>query len=207
MESILTENSIDLPIPIAARWDERLACLISDILCPPVTVPIGLFLFVSSIREPLVWVWALISVALSIGIPVAYVFWKVRSGEISDFHIPIRTQRFRPMLVSILCVLLSWGILQICKAPAPLISLIGVSAALAVLLLLITLRWKISGHSVAIASLAIVIIHVMGQAFLPALLIIPLVAWARVRIHRHTLAQTVAGAALGILYINLAIKM
>jgi len=205
METILSENPIDLPTPGAARGDERLARLISDILCPPVTAPIGLFLFVSSIREPLMWVWALISVALSIGIPVAYVFWKVRSGEISDFHIPIRTQRFRPMLLSILCVLLSWAILWICKAPALLISLMGVSAAFAVLLLLITLRWKISGHSVAIASLAILVIHVMGQNFLPALLAIPLVAWARVRIRRHTLAQTIAGAALGMLYISLVI--
>jgi membrane-associated phospholipid phosphatase len=81
----------------------------------------------------------------------------------------------------------------------------GVSAAFAVLLLLITLRWKISGHSIAIASLAILVIHVMGQNFLPALLAIPLVAWARIRIRRHTLAQTIAGAALGMLYISLII--
>jgi len=64
-------------------------------------------------------------------------------------------------------------------------------------LLLVTLRWKISGHGAAIGSLAVFLWSLYGAAAAPALLAIPLVAWARVRIQRHTIAQTVAGSLAG----------
>jgi len=66
--------------------------------------------------------------------------------------------------------------------------------------LLITMYWKISGHGAAIASLTVFICGLYGSLAAPVLLAIPLVAWARVRLHRHTLAQTVAGSLVGILF-------
>jgi membrane-associated phospholipid phosphatase len=203
MGSGLNERFVDLPGALPVRWDERLAHLVSDILCPPVTVSIGLLVIVRSTHEPRAWIWAWIIIALTIGIPASYIFWKVYSGEISDFHIPVRTQRFRPMVLSILCALLTLAILWVGNAPPLLMSFMGFGIILAAVMLLITLQWKISGHSTAIAGMIILLIYSMGQAVWLALLLIPLVAWARIRLKRHTLAQTIAGAVLGIIFITL----
>ena len=66
------------------------------------------------------------------------------------------------------------------------------------LILLVTSRWKISGHGVAIGGITVFAVGIFGREAWPLLLAIPLVAWARVRLKRHTLAQTVAGSLLGI---------
>ena len=153
--------------------------------------------------DPSAWAWIAVSMALIIGVPVAYICWKVHSGEISDFHIPIRKQRLRPMLLFIACTMMAWIVLTIAHAPALLLSFLGFGTVLIAILLLITLRWKISGHSAAIAGMVTLLVRLIGWSFLPSMVLIPLVAWARIRIKRHSLAQTIAGAALGIIYIGL----
>jgi membrane-associated phospholipid phosphatase len=64
--------------------------------------------------------------------------------------------------------------------------------------LLITLRWKISQHVSSIAVCATVATAVLGVSAAPTLLLIPLVAWARVKVGAHTVLQTVAGATVGV---------
>ena len=205
METSLKETFID-PVSLPRRWDEHLAHFVSDILCPPVTVLIGIILIVRSIKDPGAWIWAAIIVLLIIGVPVGYIAWNVRAGAISDFHIPIRSQRFRPMLLTVLCTLAAWAVLQVGKAPELLRLLVAFGVVQAAGMFIITLRWKISGHSAAIAGLAVLLVNLVSPALYPALLLIPLVVWARIRLHRHTLAQTIAGVLSGIIYIGLVLK-
>jgi len=200
----MTEHLIDQSASLPMRWDERFAHLVSDLLCPPVTIALGLIMVVYSSDDPTAWRWALIAIGITIVIPVLYIAWKVHTGAISDFHIPIRSQRIRPMLLTVACAVLTWVILWLGHAPALLLSLITFGMIQAAILLLITLYWKISGHSAAIAGFALLAIRLWGPNLWPVLLLIPLVAWARVRIRRHTLAQTIAGALMGISYISLA---
>jgi membrane-associated phospholipid phosphatase len=75
----------------------------------------------------------------------------------------------------------------------------------AALFLLITLRWKISLHSAAASNLAVIGWLTVGLNGLALALIIPVVAWARVHLRRHTLAQTVGGALLGVVVVMTAI--
>jgi hypothetical protein len=206
METSIKETFIELPDSLLARWDMRLARLISDVFCPPVMIILGIVLIVYSIHDLAAWLWAIFVISLTIGIPVGYIIWKVRIGAISDFHIPIRTQRFRPMLVAVICILLTWAAMRIGKAPGLLISLVGVGAIHTAIMLVITLRWKISGHSSAITALIALLVHLMGPALLPGLALIPLIAWARIRLRRHTLAQTIAGAVSGLIYITMVLR-
>jgi membrane-associated phospholipid phosphatase len=203
METSLYENAAGLELPI--RWDERLARLISEILSPPVTILLSLILVAQMIPEPSAWLWLVFAALAMIGAPVAFILWQVRSGVISDFHIPIRTQRVRPMLVMAACTSLTWAIMAAGKAPRLLLILVSLGIIHLLATLLITLRWKISGHSAAIAGLALLIVNQAGLASLPCLALIPLVAWARVRIRRHTIAQTIAGACSGLLFVSLAL--
>ena len=71
--------------------------------------------------------------------------------------------------------------------------------ALALLQWWINTRWKISGHSAGAAGL-FGIISGLGGRFAPlALIFLILVIWARHYRGRHTLAQGLAGALIGLL--------
>jgi membrane-associated phospholipid phosphatase len=75
------------------------------------------------------------------------------------------------------------------------------------LILTITLHWKISVHTTAAASFTVLMYSLTGIAALPLMGLILLVAWARIRLKRHTLAQTIAGALLGSLTMIIALTL
>ena len=54
--------------------------------------------------------------------------------------------------------------------------------------------WKISGHASVAALATGLIIQWFGWYWWPILLIVPLVAWARVVRRDHTVGQVIAGA-------------
>jgi membrane-associated phospholipid phosphatase len=68
------------------------------------------------------------------------------------------------------------------------------------LLLGVTLRWKISGHGAAIGSMTVFLWGLYGTPAFMSILAIPLVAWSRLKLRRHTLMQTIAGSITGILF-------
>ncbi len=62
----------------------------------------------------------------------------------------------------------------------------------------ITLRWKISGHT-GVATLAIIFFTMLTQGSAwPLFGLIPVIAWSRVHLGRHTIAQTIAGTLLSL---------
>ena len=66
------------------------------------------------------------------------------------------------------------------------------------LVLLITNWWKVSIHTTAISGPLIVFLYQFGSFIFPLLILIPLVGASRLVLKRHTLAQVIAGAAIGI---------
>lgn len=56
---------------------------------------------------------------------------------------------------------------------------------------------KVSLHVAGITALVIALAITYGGWYYALLLFVPLVAWARVKIRRHTLPETIAGAILG----------
>lgn len=187
-------------LEVPARWDERLARGVSNVLSPPLIAITGLVLLASLVNTPDIWWWTGYFLALTVIVPVAYLIWKMRRGEISDFHIQIREQRVRPMTLTLACAITVLASLWIGQAPR-LLQIFSFASVLQVaFLLLVTLRWKISGHGAAIGSLAVFLVGLYGSAGAPALLAIPLVAWSRVRLQRHTPAQAIAGSLTGIAF-------
>jgi membrane-associated phospholipid phosphatase len=59
--------------------------------------------------------------------------------------------------------------------------------------MIITLFWKISGHTGVNTLAAGLLITWFGRAYWPVFLAIPLVAWARVQGKYHSVAQVIAG--------------
>jgi membrane-associated phospholipid phosphatase len=141
--------------------------------------------------------WAGMYVSLAILTPLLYLFWLVRHGRVTDLDVQLREQRMRPLLFTIACNGAAWVLLILGAAPSLMVVLAGVLWVQMSAIFAITLFWKISVHCAAAAVAATLIWSLTGTP-LPLLIGVPIVAWSRVRLRRHTVPQTVGGALLGI---------
>ncbi len=65
----------------------------------------------------------------------------------------------------------------------------------------INLVWKISIHTAFIAALVAILIILYGWIAAVTVLVVPLIAWARIELAHHSLAQVVTGALLAVLIV------
>lgn len=194
-------------LPLPRRWDTILARWVSNMISPPILAVIGLVLAAYTSHSSAGWLWAGLHLILTLGVPMGYIAHKVRRGEIVDIHMPVREQRIRPMFLTLVLATLVSGLMWIGRASQVMLlfSLMGVFQMS--FLLLVTLRWKISGHGAAVGSLAVFLFALFGSLAIPAFAAVPLVAWARLRLNRHDLAQTVAGSLAGMGFMFLALYL
>jgi membrane-associated phospholipid phosphatase len=185
-----------LPFEYNASWER----LVSDILSPPVVWALLAFplAFRSADNAQQALTWALTYITLVCVLPIVYIALMVKRGSITDIHMPVRNQRIRPFLVSILCTMFAWGILRLMGAPAVMPLLALFSMVQLAIMLIITFTWQISIHAISISGATIALGAVFGM--LPALIIAPLVVLvgaARVNLNRHTPAQVIVGSVVG----------
>jgi len=136
---------------------------------------------------------------VSIAAPILLLRRELRRGAISDWHISDRRERLQPVpvLASLAAAILPLGLLLTLDGPRLL--LVAFQSALLLVLLnhVITIGWKISQHVASIAASTTLITATLGIGAAPLLLLVPLVAWARVKVGAHTVAQTVMGGVVG----------
>jgi hypothetical protein len=178
------------------------ARLISDILSPPVIWGLMAFpiAFYGADSQAHALVWALTYSVLVCIFPALYIGYMVWRGHITDIHVRVREQRVRPFIVSLVCTIVAWTLLRWMNAPSllPLFTLFSLIQL--TLMLLITLTWQISLHSMSITGAVVVAgaLYGPGTALLLSPLI-PVVGAARIKLRRHTPAQVVVGGILGAL--------
>jgi membrane-associated phospholipid phosphatase len=186
---------------------ETLALWVSRVYSPPIVTTLGIWYLAGRVAAPAAWVWALCVWSLVVVLPALYVVWMVCRGAIADLDVQIRAQRIGPYRLTALGALASVGLAWLTAAP-PLLGVFAAATALHVLVLYaVTTRWKISLHTAAVAGLAAVLWHFAGPAALPLAVSVPLVAWARVYLRRHSPAQVVAGALTGGLIYAVALSL
>ena len=185
------------PTELIVQKDLPAARLISDVLCPPVVATISIAVSAAHLATPSAWEAAALFLVLAVGIPTLYIVWLLYRGEVTDFHLRVREQRIKPMIVIVTTTVSAWLLLFARQAPALLVGVATVGLTITVILLLVTLRWKISGHTTAISGFVVLCWWLAGASVAPLALSVPLVAWSRIQLLRHTLAQTIAGAVLG----------
>lgn len=142
---------------------------------------------------------ALLAVSLAFGVvlPVAYVGLLVLRRDVRGFFIPDRERRLRPMFVSILSYAVGFGVLKAMSAPRDLETLMLCYAVSGALVVLLTLRWKVSLHAVGAWGPLAALVFLFGPR---ALLLLPLpiaVSWARVALRAHSTAEVLAGGGVG----------
>lgn len=195
-------NALSLPRPIAdqmARPATALARLISDVMSPAVMAIPCLFLGVWASEEPGTYLYALLYFAVAVPLPVAYVVWMMKTGRVTDFHLPNRRDRIGPFVASIVGAAGAIALIMYLHAPVTFVAPVVTALAQTFLLFLVTLAWQISIHTATTAGLATYGILVLGSGASILALLVPVVAWARIYLGRHTLGQAVAGACLGCL--------
>lgn len=178
------------------------ARFVSNVLSPPLVWAV--MAFPIALRDAEVKAdgvaWAMIYTILVCLMPLLYIAWMVRRGMITDIHMRVRQERFRPFLVSLGFAGLAWWVLRLMDTPdvVPLFALFSLMQ-LAVMAI-ITLVWQISMHTMSISGAVVAVGALFG--WFPALILTPLVvlvAAARLKLQRHTLAQVIAGVMVGVL--------
>ena len=192
-----SELRAELAGRVPQRWSERVAYIISLVGSPPVLGLVVVLLLTSLTATLRAWFWGALYASLAILIPLLYVVRLARRGIVSGIDLPRLEERTRPMLFAILCSGLAWLMLVLAGEPTHMLILAGTMWLQMALMFVITLRWKISMHSAVAAGVATVV-SCMAGTVAPLLIGVPLIAWSRILLRRHTPAQTVAGAILGL---------
>jgi membrane-associated phospholipid phosphatase len=172
------------------------AYIISQLGSPPVLTLAALVVTAALAATRRAWILAGVYALLAVVTPLTYLVWLLRHGHITDLDVQRREQRMRPMLFTLVCGALAWGVLVLAKAPAPLLAMTGALWLQMSLVFAITFRWKISVHCASAATIATITGFLIETPFLLAIGL-PLIAWSRVRLRCHTLPQVVAGVCLG----------
>ncbi len=178
----------------------RAARLFSNIVSPPVIFAVmGLLLSLYSlpVREALAWA-AVYGLFVSL-LPILFVLYLLSTGRIAELHMSDTGERNLPYLVAVGCALFFLLIVTLADGP-PLLRCLGIFNVVALsVLALINSFWLISFHATAVAAAWAIVGLVFGWA--ASLLVLPFVAMViivRLFLKRHTLAQIIAGLALGL---------
>ena len=187
--------------PQKKGWSYTLANWVSNVLNPPLISVLGIFLMAAFLGTPDAWRWAALFVILVVIVPTLYVYLLLKRGKIETFHIPNRQNRKGVYLVIILSNVVGVIVMLVLGAPFLLLAFGIMGVMQSTLLFLINMYWKISGHTTAISGLSVFIVAALGWSMYPVLMIVPLVAWARIRTRSHSFWQTIAGVMTGAFFI------
>lgn len=142
--------------------------------------------------------WFAISAGVATGLPVLFIMMGIKWGKAEDLDLRDRLQRPLPLLVALACSAGAAAIVWLAKGPDNLLVALLAGFVPGVALTIITLKWKISFHSATLAGATIVLWWLLGKWALAGLFIVGAVGWSRVVLRRHTPAQVLAGAAVGL---------
>ena len=205
----LNDEEQVIPVPITKPLSELIARQVSNILSPitvsiPFTILVALY-HARSIVSSLAFAGATL-LFMSVG-PMLYILAGVHTGKFTDLEVSLRSQRSGPYAFSILSTVIGLVILSFLHEPKDLQTVMLAVIASSVLMMTITLWWKISLHASTMAGTVTMLTALYGKVMLPAYLLVILVCWSRVVLHRHTTAQVIAGALVSILLAIVALAL
>jgi hypothetical protein len=146
--------------------------------------------------EMALW-WAISSLFFCAMIAV-FVVYGVRKGFFNDLDVSERLKR-RPLFIVGGIVSFTY-FLVVLLLNGPRILLLALSGVILGIFLdnIINSRIKASVHVATFSAFVVTTAIVYGGQYVFLLFLIPVVAWARVIVKRHTLQETIVGALLGI---------
>jgi hypothetical protein len=182
---------------------ETLARLITNILNPFLISVIIIILMAyqstSSFSDFIKW--ALVSLALSVAPTFIIAVLMVRGKKLDSLFSNPRQQRHVVYITAIFLAALGCGLLWYFKAPQLLLGTFIAGFIAIIIFTGINYFWKISLHTAFVGASITVLIIVYGAVAAWTCLLLPPVAWARMKLKQHTLAQVVAGGLLAVVIV------
>ena len=184
------------------------ASLISWVISPIVVAPAAYFLIAcfGFSDDPARWYYLLVLFLASTIVPVLLIYGLKKIGKVSDYNITFREQRFLPLLVMVGVNFLGYELMQQIEAPRIFTGILLFNAVNTVLILLITLQWKISVHLLTLASSIALLYLQFGAVAFWLLFLVPVLMWSRVYLKAHTFMQTLVGSLIGFLSMYAELK-
>lgn len=174
--------------------------IISFVLSPLVIlVPVPFFLVYDKTGNfSLAFSWTILSLAFIL-LFFASVLIGVYFKIFSDFNISKREQR--PKLFSFGILLMLIYALCLFEFHAPYILVLGTVAVILglIVLWLVNMFTKVSGHLAVLSAFLTFLVLAEGPLFLVSFVLVPVLAWSRIKTKNHTFSQTVLGALVGAL--------
>lgn len=188
---------------------KRIANLISNILNPFLVSLILILLLsfkaTSNVLDALKW--ALVLTAFSVVPVYLAIIYLVRSGRLDNVFTNVRRQRTKIYLLAGGWAAAGCVVLLYLKAPPRLMATSVAGLSTAIIFMCINLWWKISLHTAFIAASVTLLVILYGWVAVVAIVLIPLMFWARMELKRHSLAQVVAGALLSTLIVAVVFRI
>lgn len=194
---------------------KKLATFISAALNAPLIAILTFIPLILSQRpeDPFV----LISLTTLFGaiLPLSSTYYLVRKGIIPDLYASDRATRTEPFLWAMASYLTGVTVLLYVNAPFVVTALMACYFVNAIVMLIITLYWKISIHAVGISGPVTALVFELGAKMLIFFLLMLPVGWARVELKAHNKRQVAAGAILSsiltwlqmVFYVNFLLPM
>ena len=176
----------------------RIANLTSNTLSPfVISLVVILLLSLEATRSTLdALKWSLLLIAISILPVYLVVIYLVRKRKLGNHFIAVRRQRTKIYLVASICALAGGAVLFYLEAPPVLLATVVTGLLATVVFMGINLWWKISLHSAFMAASVTTLVMVYGSVAALTAVLLPLVAWARIELEEHSIAQVAVGALL-----------
>ena len=182
---------------------QKVAKAISAVTNPPI-ICIPLFLIICTVLSfengtfnvSKFAVLELISLIFTSALPLAIILlWAKRIG--TDRDISNRSDRYMPLIIGIISYLIGFMICIIFNLDHFLTALLLCYATNTGVVLLFTIKWKISVHTTALSGPVAALILLLGPLGAIFGVIYPVLIWSRVLLKKHTLAQAISGGVQG----------
>lgn len=143
------------------------------------------------------WLLILLAFALFGGL-VLVLAWTRGMVLDADLATPVRLgERSQILLVFLAPILLMLIVTFRLGQPQPLHAMLVTLVILGIVIVCITLLYKISLHMTGVAMMISSALFVYGLSWWPIAVLVPVIAWARLRLSRHTPYQLTAGVFMG----------
>ncbi|WP_407414306.1 hypothetical protein [Methanobrevibacter sp.] len=138
----------------------------------------------------------LISLVFASALPMAIIlYWAKKLG--TDKDISNRSDRYTPLIVGIISYFIGFLVSMIVNANHFLTILLLCYSINTGVVLLITLKWKISVHTTGLSGPVGALILLLGPFGALFGIIYPVLIWSRVTLKKHTMAQAICGGVQG----------
>lgn len=140
--------------------------------------------------------WSLILTALSILPIFLFSVYLVQHNRLDIVFANVRQQRTRIYALTVILAGVSCIILLFLKVPLILLALFVAAFSANVIFMGVNFWWKISLHTAFTTAAVTVLFILYGFMATASIVLVLLVAWARIKLEHHSLAQVITAALL-----------